>query len=64
MNKRSPFRVMLNLVLIVIVVISVVATGFVSIRGYCSNRIPEVYSDEQIAKILENIKKELNYLVS
>ncbi|OUO76742.1 hypothetical protein B5F53_15950 [Blautia sp. An249] len=53
MNKRSPFRVMLNLVLIVIVVISVVATGFVSIRGYCSNRIPEVYSDEQIAKVVK-----------
>ena len=53
MNKRSPFRVILNLVLIVIVVISVVATGFVSIKEYRSNRIPEMYSDKQITKVVK-----------
>lgn len=53
MNKQSPFRVILNLVLIVIVVISVVATGFVSIKGYRSNRIPEIHSDKQITKVVK-----------
>lgn len=53
MNKQSHVRIIFNLVLIVIVVISVVATGFVSIKEYRSNRIPEIYSDEQIAKVVK-----------
>lgn len=40
--------------LIVIVVISVVATGFVSIKGYRTNRIPEIYSDKEITKVLKD----------
>ena len=54
MNKQSPFRIMLNLMLIVIVVISVVATGFVSIKGYRTNRIPEIYSDKEITKVVKD----------
>lgn len=40
--------------LIVIVVISVVATGFVSIKGYRANRIPEIYSDKEITKAVKD----------
>lgn len=54
MNKQSPFRIILNLMLIVIVVISVVATGFVSIKGYRANRIPEIYSDKEITKAVKD----------
>lgn len=54
MNKQSPFRIILNLMLIVIVVISVVATGFVSIKGYRTNRIPEIYSDKEITKVVKD----------
>lgn len=53
MNKQSPFRVIFNLVLIAIAVISVVAVGVVSIEGYGSNRIPEMYSDKQIANVVK-----------
>ncbi len=38
--------------LIVIAVISVVATGFVSIKSYRANRIPEIYSDKEINKVV------------
>lgn len=51
MNKQSTFRVILNVVLIVIAILSVVATGFVSIKGYRSNRMPEMYTDMQIAEV-------------
>lgn len=51
MNKQSTFRVILNVVLIVIAILSVVATGFVSIKGYRSNRMPEMYADMQIAEV-------------
>lgn len=53
MNRQSPVRVILNLVLIGIVIISVVATGLISIKGYRSNRIPEIYSDKQITKVVK-----------
>lgn len=53
MNMQSPFRVILNLVLIILAVISVVTTGFVSIRGYRSYKAPEIYTDEQIAEAVK-----------
>lgn len=53
MNRESPFRIFLNLVLIAIVLISVVATGFVSVKEYRFNRIPEIYSDKQIIKLVK-----------
>ena len=54
MNKQSPFRIILNLMLFVIVVISVVATGFVSIKSYRANRIPEIYSDKEITEVVKD----------
>ncbi len=61
MNKQSPFRIILNLMLIVIVVISVVATGFVSIKGYRTNRIPEIYSDKEITKVVKDAYPDLEF---
>lgn len=54
MKKQLPFRMIFNLVLIAIIAISVVATGFVSIKEFRSNRIPEIYSDKQITKIIKD----------
>lgn len=40
--------------LIVTVVISVVVTGYVSIRSYRTNRILKMYSDKEITKVVKN----------
>ena len=53
MKKQSPLRTIFNIVLIVLVVISVVATGFLSIKGYQSNRMPEMCSNKQIIKTVK-----------
>lgn len=54
MNQKRSFRIVLNILLIAIVVISVLGVGFVSIKEYRSNRIPEMYSDKQITKIVKD----------
>ena len=61
MNKQSIFRVILNVVLIAIAVLSVGMTGFVSIKGYRSNRIPEIYSDTQITEVLKEEYSEFEF---
>lgn len=61
MNKQSPFRLVLNLMLIVIAVISVVATGFVSIKGYLSNKIPEICSDKQIIEVVKETYSDFEF---
>lgn len=53
MSKGSPFRIILNMVLIVIAAISVVSTGFISIKEYHFNKIPEMYSKKQIVKFVQ-----------
>lgn len=53
MKKQSLLRTIFNIVLIVLVVISVVATGFLSIKGYQSNRMPEMCSNKQIIKTVK-----------
>ena len=53
MKKQSLLRTIFNIVLIVLVIISVVATGFLSIKGYQSNRMPEMCSNKQIIKTVK-----------
>ena len=51
--KKELLRTILNIVLIILVFISVIATGFLSIKGYQSNRMPEMCSNKQIIKTVK-----------
>lgn len=51
--KKELLRTILNLVLIILVFISVIATGFLSIKTYQSNRMPEMCSNNQIIKTIK-----------
>lgn len=51
--KKESLRTILNIVLIILVFISVIATGFLSIKTYQSNRMPEMCSNNQIIKTIK-----------
>lgn len=53
MKKQSSLRTILNIVLIALVFISVIATGFLSIKTYQSNSMPEMCSNNQIIKTIK-----------
>ena len=59
MDKRSPLRLVYNLMLVAVVVISVAATGLISVKGYYADRMPEMHSDEQIINQVK--QKYLNF---
>ena len=60
MKNQAPLRIIYNIVLIVIAIISIVATGFVSIYEYRCNMIPKVLSDDEVVKIVSDKSEELN----
>lgn len=47
MNKQSIFRRILNLILLVIAVLSLTATGFLALKEYHFQRIPEVITESE-----------------
>lgn len=55
MDKRSPLRLIYNLLLITVAIVSVAATGVISFRGYRADRTPKMESDKQI---IDDIKQE------
>ena len=48
MDKRSPLRLIYNLLLIIIIIVSTAATGVISLQGYHAKRLTEMNSDEII----------------
>lgn len=48
MDKRSPLRLIYNLLLIIIIIVSTAATGVISLQGYHAKKLTEMNSDEII----------------
>ena len=48
MDKRSPLRLIYNLLLIIIIIVSTAATGVISLQGYHAKKMTEMNSDEEI----------------
>lgn len=61
MNKQSPLRLFFNLVLTALAVISVISAGLISVKGFRANKIPEIYSNSQIIKLVKQDNSDFSF---
>lgn len=59
MNKQLRMRPVFNILIIILGVGGIIAAVFLSWKGYQNNKIPEVYTDQQIVnQVMQDYSKD------